>query len=247
MSSSTRIEWTHSSWNPVTGCSRVSEGCLHCYAERMARRLQGMGVAKYANGFNVTLHPDVLEDPLHWKKPRLIFVNSMSDLFHEKIPVKYLRQVFDIMARADWHVFQVLTKRAERLAELSPKLDWPPNVWMGVTVELARFTHRIDLLRQTGAPIKWLSMEPLLSPVPDMDLTGIDWAVVGGESGPGARAMKKEWVVDIQRQCRAQKVHFFFKQWGGMNKKKAGRTLNGRIYDAMPPLPEPAGQIAFGL
>jgi protein gp37 len=247
MSSSARIEYTHSSWNPVTGCSRVSAGCLHCYAERMAKRLQGMGVPKYRNGFEVTLHPDVLEDPLHWKKPRLIFVNSMSDLFHEKIPIKYLRQIFEVMARADWHVFQVLTKRAERLAELAPKLDWPPNVWMGVTVESSKFTSRIDLLRQTGAAIKWLSMEPLLTEVPGMNLSGIDWIVVGGESGPGARPMKKEWVVDIQRQCREQKVHFFFKQWGGVNKKKTGRKLNGRVYEAMPPLPEPSGQITFGL
>ena len=234
MSHLSRIEWTHSSWNPVTGCSRVSDGCQHCYAERMAKRLQGMGVAKYANGFEVTPHPDVLEDPLRWKKPRLIFVNSMSDLFHEKIPVKYLRQVFDVMRRADWHIFQILTKRAERLAKMAPRIDWPPNVWMGVTVESARFTHRIDYLRHTGAAIKWLSMEPLLSPVPDMDLTDIDWVAVGGESGPGARPMKKEWVVDIQRQCREQNVHFFFKQWGGMNKKKTGRKLNGRVYDAMP-------------
>jgi protein gp37 len=247
MSSFSKIEWTHSSWNPVTGCSRVSEGCRHCYAERMAKRLQGMGVAKYANGFEVTPHPDVLEDPLKWKKPRLIFVNSMSDLFHEKIPVAYLRQIFDVMRRADWHVFQILTKRTERLAKMSPRIDWPPNVWMGVTVESARFTHRIDLLRSTGAAIKWLSMEPLLSAVPDINLTGIDWIVVGGESGPGARLMKKEWVVDIQRQCREQKVHFFFKQWGGMNKKEAGRKLNGRIYDAMPELPDPVGQISFGL
>ena len=242
-----RIEWTHSSWNPVTGCSRVSEGCSHCYAERMAKRLQGMGVAKYAHGLEVTPHPDVLEDPLKWKKPRLIFVNSMSDLFHEKIPVAYLRQIFDVMRRADWHVFQILTKRAERLAKMAPRINWPPNVWMGVTVESARFTNRVDLLRSTGAAIKWLSMEPLLSEVPDMNLSGIDWAVVGGESGPGARLMKKEWVLDIQRQCRKQNVHFFFKQWGGMNKKKAGRRLNGRIYDAMPELPDPVGQTSFEL
>ncbi|MEW5795158.1 MAG: phage Gp37/Gp68 family protein [Candidatus Zixiibacteriota bacterium] len=247
MACSSRIEWTHSSWNPVTGCSRVSAGCAHCYAERMAKRLQGMRVAKYRNGFEVTLHPDVLEDPLKWKKPQLIFVNSMSDLFHEQIPIAYLRQIFDVMRRADWHIFQILTKRAERLAELSPRIDWPPNVWMGVTVESARFTHRIGLLRQSSAAIKWLSMEPLLSAVPDMDLAAIDWIVVGGESGPGARPMKKEWVVDIKRQCDAQNVHFFFKQWGGVNKKKTGRKLNGRFYDAMPPLPEPAGQFTFGL
>lgn len=247
MPRSSRIEWTHSSWNPVTGCSRVSAGCQHCYAERMAKRLQGMGVAKYANGFEATLHPDVLEDPLGWKKPRLIFVNSMSDLFHEKIPVAYLRQIFDVMRRADWHIFQILTKRAERLARMSQRIDWPPNVWMGVTVESARFTYRIDHLRETGAAIKWLSMEPLLSPVPDIDLTDIDWVVVGGESGPGARPMKKEWVVDIQRQCREQNVHFFFKQWGGVNKKRTGRRLNGRTYDAMPPLPDGASQFDLSL
>jgi len=247
MAALSHIEWTHSSWNPVTGCSRVSEGCQHCYAERMAKRLQGMGVAKYAKGFEVNVHPDVLEEPLGWKKPRLIFVNSMSDLFHEKIPVAYLRQIFDVMRRADWHVFQILTKRAERLAKMAPRIDWPPNVWMGVTVESARFTHRIDHLREAGAAIKWLSMEPLLTPVSDIDLTGIDWVVVGGESGPGARPMKKEWVVDIQKQCREQNVHFFFKQWGGMNKKKAGRRLNGRIFDDMPELPDPVGQISFGL
>jgi len=231
----------------VTGCSRVSEGCKHCYAERMAKRLQGMGVAKYRNGFEVTVHPEVLEEPLRWRKPTLVFVNSMSDLFHQKIPVSFFRQVFDVMRRADRHVFQVLTKRSERLARLAPRIDWPPNVWMGVTVESARFAYRIDHLRQTGAAIKWISMEPLLGPVPGMDLTGIDWIVVGGESGPGARPMDKAWVLDIQRQCREQNVHFFFKQWGGVNKKKNGRRLNGRIYDAMPPLPEPDRQFDLSL
>jgi len=239
------IQYTHASWNPVTGCSRVSEGCKHCYAERMAKRLQGMGVAKYRNGFQVTVHPEVLEEPLRWRKPTLVFVNSMSDLFHEKIPVRFFRQVFDVMRRADRHVFQVLTKRSKRLARLAPRIDWPPNVWMGVTVESARFAYRIDHLREASAAIKWLSIEPLLGPVPGMDLTGIDWIVVGGESGPGARPMQKAWVLDIRRQCREQNVHFFFKQWGGVNKKKNGRRLNGRIYDAMPPLPEPDRQ--FGL
>jgi len=241
------IQYTHASWNPVTGCSRVSEGCKHCYAERMAKRLQGMGVAKYRNGFEVTVHPEVLEEPLRWRKPTLVFVNSMSDLFHQKIPVSFFRQVFDVMRRADRHVFQVLTKRSERLARLAPRIAWPPNVWMGVTVESARFAYRIDHLRQTGAAVKWLSMEPLLGPVPGMDLTGIDWIVVGGESGPGARPMDKAWVLDIQRQCREQNVHFFFKQWGGVNKKKNGRRLNGRIYDAMPPLPEPDRQFDLSL
>ncbi len=171
----------------------------------------------------------------------------MSDLFHEKVPLDFIEKVFDTMNRAKWHRFQILTKRAERLAKMAPRIDWPPNVWMGVTVESVKFTHRIDLLRQVGAPIKWLSMEPLLTAVPGMNLTGIDWVVVGGESGPGARPMKKEWVIDIQRQCREQDVYFYFKQWGGLNKKKTGRKLNGRYYDAMPPLPEPSGQISFGL
>lgn len=231
----------------MTGCSRVSEGCRHCYAERMAKRMQAMGVEKYRNGFEVTLHPHVLEEPLKWRKPRVIFVNSMSDLFHEEIPIKYLQQIFDVMRRADQHVFQILTKRADRLAKLAPKIDWPSNVWMGVTVESARYTDRIDRLRETGAAIKWLSMEPLLSAVPNPDFTDIDWVVVGGESGPGARPMKRVWAEDIRKECRRQDVHFFFKQWGGVNKKKTGRQLNGRYYNAMPPLPDPAAQISFGL
>jgi protein gp37 len=242
-----QIQYTSCTWNPVTGCSRVSAGCLHCYAERMAKRLHGMGVAKYRNGFEVTLHPDVLEEPLKWRKPRLIFVNSMSDLFHEQIPLAYTRKIFDTMRSADWHVFQVLTKRAERLAKIASKLEWSPNVWIGTTVESARFTERIDLLRTVPASVRWLSMEPLLGPVPNLDLTGIDWVVVGGESGPGARPMKKEWAEDILAQCRAQNSRFFFKQWGGVNKKKTGRKLNGRYYNDMPPLPDPAAQISFGL
>ncbi len=247
MSRPAKIQYTSSTWNPVTGCSRVSEGCQHCYAERMAKRLQGMGVEKYKNGFDITLHPNVLEEPLRWRKPRLIFVNSMSDLFHEKIPVKYILKVFDVMRRADQHVFQVLTKREKRLSQLAPKIDWPKNVWMGVTVESARFTSRIKHLRQTESAVKWLSMEPLLGPIPEVDLTGIDWVVVGGESGPGARPMDEAWVLRIQKLCRRDGAAFFFKQWGGVNKKKTGRRLKGKFYNDMPPLPDPAAQISFGL
>ena len=247
MASPARIEWTFRTWNPVTGCNKVSAGCEHCYAERMARRLQAMGVPKYANGFEVTIHPNVLEDPLHWKKPQVIFVNSMSDLFHEKIPRDYLKAIFDVMREAHWHVFQVLTKRSKRLARLAPEIDWPGNVWMGVTVENCHYTYRINDLRRVPAAVRFLSMEPLLGPVPELDLDGIHWVIVGGESGPGARPMHKEWVLDIQRQCRDQQVAFFFKQWGGVNKKQAGRRLNGRLYEAMPPLPAPCGQMSIGL
>jgi protein gp37 len=242
MVTKSRIEWTHSSWNPVTGCSAVSAGCDHCYAERMARRLQAMGVAKYRNGFKVTLHPDVLEAPLKWKKPQVIFVNSMSDLFHEEIPFKFVEQVFDVMARAEQHVFQVLTKRSKQLVRLHRKLPWPTNVWMGTTVENRHYRYRINDLQKTPAATKFLSLEPLLGPLPGLDLQDIDWAIVGGESGPGARPMKKEWVLDIRRQCREQQTAFFFKQWGGVNKKRAGRRLDGRFYNEMPPLPDLAQQ-----
>ncbi|MBU1638055.1 phage Gp37/Gp68 family protein [bacterium] len=243
MVTKSRIEWTQSSWNPVTGCNAVSPGCEHCYAERMARRLQAMGVAKYRNGFEVTLHPDVLVDPLKWKKPQVIFVNSMSDLFHEAIPFEFVEKVFDVIARAEQHVFQILTKRTKQLVRLHHRLHWPSNVWMGATVENRQYQYRINDLRKTAAAIKFLSLEPLLGPLPELDLTGIDWAIVGGESGPGARPMKKEWVIDIQRQCREQNTAFFFKQWGGVNKKRAGRKLNGRLYNAMPPLPDRARQV----
>jgi len=247
MATQSRIEWTSSTWNPITGCNKVSPGCEHCYAERMARRLQAMGVKKYAHGFDLTLHPDVLEEPLGWKKPQVIFVNSMSDLFHEKVPFDYVQQIFDVMRRADWHVFQILTKRSKRLVRLADKIDWPSNVWMGVTVESAHYRFRISDLRKTGAAVKFLSLEPLLGPLPDLGLSGIDWAIVGGESGPGARPMKKEWAMDIRDQCKAQKVAFFFKQWGGVNKKRAGRRLDGHLYSDMPPLPGPPGQFSFGL
>ena len=208
--SATKIEWTESSWNPVTGCSKISTGCAYCYAERMARRLKAMGQKNYVNGFKVTPHPHALDLPLKWKKPQTIFVNSMSDLFHEDIPLNFVHQIFDIMNQAHWHRFQVLTKRAGRLAELAPYLDWPDNVWMGVTVEKASYIKRIDYLRNVPAEIRFLSLEPLLGPLPDMNLSHIDWVIAGGESGPGARPMNKEWVINIQRQCRKANVPFFF-------------------------------------
>jgi len=228
------IEWTEATWNPVTGCSKISAGCQRCYAERMALRLQGMGQANYARGFTVTLHPRSLRLPLGWKKPRMIFVNSMSDLFHEDVPLEFIQKVFDVMRRADWHTYQVLTKRSERLLELDPVLSWLPHIWMGVTVENADYTYRIDHLRSAHATVKFLSLEPLLGPIPHLDLTGIHWAVVGGESGPGARPMDLKWVTDIRDQCFKAKVPFFFKQWGGVNKKKAGRLFEGRTWDEMP-------------
>jgi protein gp37 len=231
---SSKIEWTEATWNPVTGCTKISAGCKNCYAERMAKRLQAMGQANYANGFELTIHPHVLEYPLGWKKPQVIFVNSMSDLFHEGVPLDYIRQIFDVMARANWHTFQVLTKRSERLAELAPLLNWPENVWMGVTVENADCAYRIDDLRDVPSAVRFLSMEPLLSAVEDMNLDNIDWVIVGGESGPGSRPIEKQWVRSIRKQCQNADVPFFFKQWGGVNKKKTGRLLDGRIYDAMP-------------
>jgi protein gp37 len=233
MAANSKIEWTECTWNPVTGCTKISPGCLNCYAERMARRLQAMGQPNYRNGFRLTLHPHMLDLPLRWRQPRSIFVNSMSDLFHNDVPLKFIQQVFDVMRRAPQHRFQILTKRSERLKELSPRLTWPDNVWMGVTVENADYTHRIDHLRQTGAAVKFISFEPLLSPIPDIDLTGIDWTIVGGESGPGARPMPRDWVIDIRDQCAAE-VPFFFKQWGGINKKAAGRRIENRTWDQKP-------------
>jgi protein gp37 len=228
------IEWTESTWNPVTGCNKISPGCKYCYAERMAERLQAMGQPNYKDGFKLTLQPKMLELPLQWKKPQTIFVNSMSDLFHEDVPVEYIQRVFDVMRRAHWHRFQVLTKRADRLAELSPEIDWTENVWMGVSVESLSYVDRIDDLRTTGAAVKFLSLEPLLGPLPKLKLKGITWVIVGGESGPRARPMAPDWATDIRDQCAKAGVAFFFKQWGGKNKKQAGRVLEGRIYDAMP-------------
>ena len=228
------IEWTESTWNPVTGCTKTSPGCLNCYAERMARRLLAMGQPNYANGFAVTCHPHALRLPLAWKTPQSVFVNSMSDLFHEQVPQDFIRQVFAVMRRAHWHRFQVLTKRSARLAELAPDLDWAPNIWMGVTVENAATKTRIEDLRRVPAAVRFLSIEPLLGPLGALDLDGIGWVIVGGESGPGARPMLAEWVLPIRDKCVRACVPFFFKQWGGVRKKRAGRLLEGRTWDEMP-------------
>ncbi len=229
-----KIEWTESTWNPVTGCTKISPGCKYCYAERFAKRLKAMGQNNYRNGFEVTLHDHVLNQPLKWKKPHTVFVNSMSDLFHEKVPAEFIRVVFRTMKEAFQHRFQVLTKRSERLLEINEILNWEPNIWMGVSVEDKEHTYRIDHLRQTGAKVKFLSLEPLLGQIPGLELTGIDWVIVGGESGPGSRPMEKEWVIGLRDQCNDAGVPFFFKQWGGVNKKKAGRELEGRLWSEMP-------------
>lgn len=234
MAQGSGIEWTESTWNPVTGCTKISPGCKYCYAERMAERLQAMGQANYVNGFQLTLQPHMLELPLKWKKPQTIFVNSMSDLFHEDVPIEYIQKVFGVMNRANWHRFQILTKRAGRLDALSPLLNWTSNIWMGVSVESDEYRERIDHLRRTGASIKFLSLEPLLGPLSRLDLAGIDWVIVGGESGPKSRPMHPEWVIDLRDQCRQAGVPFFFKQWGGKNKKQAGRVLERRVWNEMP-------------
>lgn len=234
MADNSRIEWTESTWNPVTGCTKTSPGCKHCYAERMAKRLAAMGSPAYRNGFTLTLHECNLELPLRWRKPRTIFVNSMSDLFHEEVPLSFIQQVFDVMGRACWHTFQVLTKRSERLLKLSPLLQWQHNIWMGVSVESSDYAYRIEHLRGTAAAVKFLSLEPLLSPLPRLGLHGIDWVIVGGESGPGARPMDRDWVVDIKDQCQVARVPFFFKQWGGVHKSRNGRELQGRTWEQMP-------------
>jgi len=230
------IEWTDATWNPVTGCTKTSPGCKHCYAERMARRLQAMGQPNYANGFQTTLHERMLELPLRWKRPHRVFVNSMSDLFHEAVPLSFIQAVFDVMHRANWHHYQVLSKRSARLLELDPFIRWEPHIWMGVSVEDERRAFRVDHLRRTGAIIKFLSLEPLLGPLPNLDLDGIDWVVVGGESGPGARLVNAAWVREIRDQCQQAAVPFFFKQWGGQVKAKGGRMLDGRTWDEMPPV-----------
>lgn len=234
MANRSSIEWTQSTWNPLTGCTKISPGCKHCYAERMARRLKAMGNPSYANGFKLTWHERLLDRPLQWKKPQLIFVNSMSDLFHQDAPFKFIQKVFNVMRRADWHIFQVLTKRSARLLELDQYIDWPANVWAGVSVENQDYTFRIEHLRQTNARVKFLSLEPLLGPLLNLDLHNIDWVIVGGESGPGARPIKEKWVTGIRDQCLSSDIPFFFKQWGGFNKKRNGRVLQGRIWDETP-------------
>jgi protein gp37 len=234
MATKSSIEWTEATWNPSTGCDVLSPGCDNCYAERLSGRLKAMGQKKYANGFKLTLHPGTLELPLGWKQPQMIFVNSMSDLFHQSVPFEYIQRIFATMRAASWHQFQILTKRSGRLLALSDRIDWPPNVWMGVSVESQPYARRIDHLRKTGARIKFLSLEPLLGPLKDLDLSGIDWVIVGGESGPGARPMDARWVTSIRNQCEQLNVPFFFKQWGGVQKKRTGRTLDGRTHDALP-------------
>lgn len=244
MAGKSKIEWTDATWNPVRGCSRVSEGCRNCYAESLAARWSQPGgpfegYAEYRNGKpywtnKVEPTPHLLHRPIHWKKPRLIFVNSMSDLFHEDLPIDYIKQVFDVMNQADWHVYQILTKRSKLMAEYASELKWQDHIWMGVSVEDEAVLDRIPDLLKTPAHIKWLSLEPLIGPLPNLDLDGIDWAVVGGESGPRSRPMDKQWVIDIRDKCRKTNTPFFFKQWGGTNKKKTGRLLDGKTYGEMP-------------
>jgi protein gp37 len=228
-STSTAIEWTDKTWNPTTGCNKVSPGCKHCYAETITKRFH----ANFPNGFKFTLHPERLGEPLKWRKPSRVFVNSMSDLFHEQMPINFLVRIFEVMKKADHHIFQILTKRHERLAELAPLLSWPDNVWMGVSVENQKYAHRIDHLRRVPAKVRFLSCEPLLGPL-ELDLTGIHWVITGGESGPKHRPIKEKWVRSIRDQCRGEKVAFFHKQWGGVRPKSNGRELDGRTWDEMP-------------
>ncbi len=228
------IEWTDATWNPVTGCTKISPGCKNCYAERLALRLREMGNPRYKNGFRITLHPDQVDLPLRWAKPKMIFVNSMSDLFHEAVPDGYIEKAFAVMVKADWHIFQVLTKRAERLAKLAPHLPWPSHIWQGVSIENQAYTKRILHLQKVPAAVRFLSVEPLLGPIPNLPLEGIHWVIVGGESGPRHRPIKPEWVREIKKQCAAAGAPFFFKQWGGRTPKSGGRVLDGRTWDQMP-------------
>jgi protein gp37 len=234
MATTSSIEWTEKTWNPVTGCTKVSPGCKFCYAERLAKRLEAMGVENYRNGFELTLHEKTLDIPLKWRKPSVIFVNSMSDLFHSDVPVEFILRVFEVMNNAHWHEYQVLTKRPERVLEMDKILPWARNIWMGTSVENQNYTHRIDVLRKTHAHLKFLSLEPLLSSLEGLNLKKIDWVIAGGESGFNPRPMQKEWVISIRDQCGEQDVPFFFKQWGGRNKKQAGRMLQGRTWNEMP-------------
>jgi protein gp37 len=234
MAEHSKIEWTDATWNPVRGCTKISPGCKHCYAERFAERFRGVEGHPFEQGFDLRLVATKIDEPLHWKTPQRIFVNSMSDLFHDQVPLSYIKRVFRVMNEADWHQYQVLTKRAERLDEIASELQWAPHIWMGVSVENKDYLWRIDHLRRTNAHIKFLSIEPLLGPLGKFDLCGIDWVIVGGESGPGARPIHAEWVADIRDQCRKAGVAFFFKQWGGIFKKKTGRELEGRTWNEMP-------------
>jgi protein gp37 len=234
------IEWTEMTWNPVTGCTKISAGCKYCYAEIMTRRLLAMGVEKYRDGFEIRTHEGELNIPYGWKKPKVVFVNSMSDLFHPEVPLDFIKKVFLVMNETPQHTYQVLTKRADRLFEVHKELNWTSNIWMGVSVEDSRVVSRIDFLRQTNAQTKFLSCEPLIGPIQNMNLENINWVIVGGESGKKARPIKEWWVWDIKQQCQEAEVSFFFKQWGGTNKKKTGRLLGGSTYDEMPLITEKA-------
>ena len=234
MADRSRIEWTEATWNPVTGCSEVSPGCAHCYAKTFAERWRGVSGHPYEQGFDLRLWPERLDVPLRWRRPRVVFVNSMSDLFHEDIPAEYVAEVFDVMVRAHQHTFQVLTKRHQRLAELAPRLPWPPNVWMGVTIENRRFVHRADYLRDVPAAVRFISAEPLLGPLDRLDLRGVDWLIAGGESGARHRRIDRAWVIELRDRCEAEDVAFFFKQWGGHRPKSGGRQLEGREWNEMP-------------
>lgn len=234
MTTTSRIEWTEVTWNPVTGCNKVSPGCKFCYAETMARRLQAMGVDRYRDGFGLTLQHDVVDQPLKWRKPRTVFVNSMSDLFHPDVPLDFLQRVFDVMERSPQHTFQVLTKRASRLQAVAPELPWPSNVWMGVSVEDRARAARVAHLQRVPAAVRFLSVEPMLEAIPDLPLGGVHWVIVGGESGRKPRPIHADWVIDIRDQCQRAGVAFFFKQWGGRNKKASGRLLEGRTWDEFP-------------
>lgn len=236
MPTKTKIEWTETTWNPITGCTKISPGCKHCYAERLAKRLQAMGQKRYKNGFQITLHEDLIEQPLKWAKPRIIFVNSMSDLFHEDVPFDFIEHVFDTMANCPQHIFQILTKRSNRLRQIAHLLNWSENIWMGVSIENKTVLDRVSNLQQVPAFIRFLSCEPLLGSINNLPLQGIHWVIVGGESGPGARPIKTEWVESVLSQCRTQNVRFFFKQWGGVWKKRSGRILNGKTYNNLPEL-----------
>ncbi len=234
MAQKTAIEWTEATWNPVTGCDQVSPGCAHCYAKTFAERWRGIPGHHFEQGFDLRVWPERLEQPSRWKRPRMIFVNSMSDLFHERIPDEFIAQVFDAMREASWHTFQILTKRHERMVEVGRNLDWPPNVWMGVSIENRRFVQRTDYLREIPAAVRFVSAEPLLGPLEDLDLAGIDWLIAGGESGPGHRPVREEWLLDLRDRCLQEQVAFFFKQWGGRTPKIGGRELAGRTWNEMP-------------
>jgi protein gp37 len=234
MADNSAIEWTEATWNPVTGCDQISPGCAHCYAKTFAERWRGVPDHPYEQGFDLRLWPQRIDQPLRWKRSRQIFVNSMSDLFHPDVPDEFIAEVFATMVEADWHVFQILTKRPERLVELADELSWPPHVWMGVSIENRRFVHRADLLREVPAAIRFISAEPLLGPLEGLDLTEIHWLIAGGESGPGHRPIREDWVLDLRDRCDAGDVAFFFKQWGGARPKSNGRLLEGREWNAMP-------------